>query len=160
MTTEHTQHDYGMAKGYAPVAAGVILVDYDGTIFPWGPLYQSVPPMPGAYEAMNDLYAAGYTLRIFSSRCSPKWLNDAGQSLAKNIKHMLTELEKYGIPHHGVAQTKEPAIHYIDDRAIEYKNNWEAISDRLLLRAPAHEHAFNMTLDAENDICACGTLAP
>lgn len=114
------------------MAHGVLLVDFDGTIYPWGPLDDDAPPLPGAVRAIADLRADGYTVRIFSSRVSHKWAEVAGESITEQGVLMEERLDKDGIEHDGIAYEKEPAEHYIDDRAIEFKNDWDAIRSRLL----------------------------
>jgi hypothetical protein len=146
---------------YAPIGEGVLLVDYDGTLFPWAPLFADVEPLPGAVEAMKKLREAGYKLRIYSSRLSSAWLYTEGESHGRQVAHMVAMLDKYGIPWDGFAYDKEPAQHYIDDRAIEFKNNWPKIAERLVWER-GHVHDFSMVtvrFDPDSDgyrFCACG----
>lgn len=146
----------------------VLLVDFDATLFPWAPLYQDNPPIPGAVYAMKALRDAGFELQIFSSRLSRTWLMAAKESYAKNIDHMSKLLNRYDIPFDGFATEKIPALAYIDDRAIEFKNNWKQIADRLVPLGPLHEHVwFNVSEDESGDlqwrpdgsdliVCSCG----
>lgn len=121
-----------MTSNLTPSARGVLLVDFDATLFPWGPLDDDADPMPGAIEAMAELREAGYTLRIYSSRLSETWLRLSGENPVRQLTLMRERLRKHGIPHDGFAVDKEPAEHYIDDRAIEFSNNWPEITARLV----------------------------
>lgn len=115
-----------------PSARGVLLVDFDATLFPWGPLDDDADPMPGAVEAMKALDEAGYVLRIYSSRLSETWLRFAHEDPIDQMSMMRDRLRKHGIPYDGFATDKEPAEWYIDDRNIAFTNNWPEIAERLL----------------------------
>lgn len=128
--------EFGLLNGFSPTAHGVLLVDFDGTLFPFGELFSDSPPLPGAAEAMRKLKAMGYTLRIFSSRLASTWLNAAGEDPVVQQVHMEHLLAQYDIPYDGFAYEKDPAQFYIDDRAIEFKNNWKEIVSRLSRHAP------------------------
>jgi FMN phosphatase YigB (HAD superfamily) len=127
--------EYGLTNGISPQASKVVLVDFDGTLFPFDELFSLGPPEPGAREAMAALVSAGYKVRVFSSRLSLRWLADEDESYAGQKAHMLTRLNKWCIPHHGIATDKEPAEFYIDDRAIRYNGSWDDVVDEIKVRA-------------------------
>lgn len=118
-------HDYGMAKGHSPVADKVVCVDYDGTIFPWGPLisYQT-PPIAGAVQAVKAFAEAGFRVVIFTSRMSPTWLKatygDEGWEQSREYQRMYIEtmLDAYEIPFDDITCEKVPAVAYVDDKAL------------------------------------------
>jgi hydroxymethylpyrimidine pyrophosphatase-like HAD family hydrolase len=129
--------DYGAANGHDPMAAKVVCIDYDATIFPWGPLMAEMEPLPGAVKAIKRLKKKGYRIVILTSRLSAKWLKEAfpddpATAYYAQLIHIEKMLTRFGIPFNQVIGEKIPAEYYIDDKAIEFKNNWEEIENRLL----------------------------
>lgn len=133
-----------------------IAIDFDGVIHKYskgwqdGEIYDE--PIPGAFEAINSLFAQGYSVFIFSSR-SPrqikKWLdkylwyydpldyhcdhNDRVYPYhfkAEVIPFWTKFWDKYRVA--GITRKKLPAIAYIDDRAVPFKNDWLEILDIFL----------------------------
>ncbi len=133
-------HDYAIANGHPPVAKGVICVDFDSTIFPWGKtlLDEESQPFEGAAEAMRAFKAAGLTIVILTSRASTTWWDHEGfddEERAAQIEFVNNKLARWSIPWDRITAEKVPAIAYIDDKAIEFKpseNNWEEIRKRIL----------------------------
>lgn len=127
-------HDYGMANGFAPIAHKVICIDFDSTLYPWGILFNwEAEPIPGAAECVRALKKAGYHIVILTSRMSPSWLEDAGESGKEHLDYIMWLLSKHGIPWDRITSEKVPAEHYVDDKAIEFTgNNWPEIQQRLL----------------------------
>lgn len=127
-------HDYGMKMGHAPIADKKVCVDFDGTLFPWGPLFnENAPPEPGAVEAMKAFADAGWHIVIFTSRMNRQWLQDSGESRDEHYRYIRDLLRKNNIPFDRILGEKIPAQAYIDDKAIEYTGtNWDAIKERVL----------------------------
>lgn len=128
-----------MDKTHPPVADKVICVDFDGTIFAWGDLYEKTPPLPGAVDFMRALKQQGWTIVIFTSRMSPTWWAAEGKDLKQERIFQSSFIEKrlgdYGIPWDRITAEKVPAEYYIDDKAIEYEGNtfsWKQIAERIL----------------------------
>lgn len=101
-----------------------VLVDFDGVIHQYskgwqdGTIYD--PPVPDAVHALAALEAHGYEVVIFSSRDSEqirKWMIEQGLGAFR------------------VTNVKEPAIAYIDDRAIRFISWPQALTD-LVQRYP------------------------
>lgn len=131
-------HEYGMEKGYAPIADKVILVDFDATLFPWGPLMNwDATPLPGAKEAVQAIKRAGFSISIFTSRMSQRWLEHSENDENEQREYVTTMLTSNNIPFDEVIGEKIPAMAYIDDKAIEFTgDNWGQIQERVLaLRA-------------------------
>jgi hypothetical protein len=116
-----------IAKGHAPMAEGVILIDFDGTIAPFGPLFEAPEPLPGAIEAIRAFKAAGMKVIIFTSRLSPLWLDSVGQSAFQHVDYITKYLDRFGITPDGFTAQKVPAIAMIDDKAYRYDNNWDEL---------------------------------
>lgn len=118
------------ANGHPPVADGVVCVDFDGTIAPWGDLFGFPPPLPGAKEFLEMLVDKGYTVVIFTSRLSTVWHASEGRDVARGIMEQVDYLyeyfHRYELPADSVTAEKIPAMAYIDDKAISFRN-WEAV---------------------------------
>ena len=121
------------SKGLIKIALNekTLVIDFDNTIaednFP-----QIGAPKPYVKEALERLKENGYTIRIFS--CRTNQLSDNANPEEEKSK-IEAWLDKNGIPYDGVemgTQGKPFAGHYIDDKGIEYDNNWEEIVTRLL----------------------------
>ena len=125
--------DEVIEAGHPPVARGVVCVDFDGTIFPFGDMRVSGEPIEGAADAVRALKAAGYTIVIFSSRFSRAWHDHEGwdHNLAMNEQTEIVyeALRKHNIPWDEMTAQKIPAVAYFDDKA------YRAAGDRGLSRA-------------------------
>lgn len=130
------QHKYGMKNGHSPDAKGVLCVDFDATIVPWGPLFNyEAPALPGAVEAINELSANGWRIVIFTSRLSRSWHRSSGENAKEQRKYVADTLKRLGIHYEKITAEKIPAEAYIDDRAIEFTgNNWLDIAERILTK--------------------------
>lgn len=113
-------------NGHPPVADGVVCVDFDGTIAPWGDLFGFPEPMKGAKEFLDYLRREGYTIVIFTSRLSTVWHNSEGRDPARGIMEQIEYLQeyfrRYDLTCDYATAEKIPAIAYIDDKAIHHKN--------------------------------------
>lgn len=164
---------YGLEHGAPPVAAGTILVDFDGTLFPWDDLFVENPPLPGAVDAMRRFKEAGLRIYIFTSRVSNVWLNDENQDVGEHIAHVTKMLNKYDIHFDGITADKRPAVAYIDDNAerltsipnktnIAKFTNWKELADKYA-KGTEHEHEFFL-IERERHYtrqyayCSCGKV--
>lgn len=132
--TKDFHHDYGMKKGHAPIADKVICVDFDATLFPWGPLMNpDAKPLAGAVDATRKFAGAGFKVVIFTSRLSDRWLEDSGNDAIEQQQYVYDMCIKNGIPFTEITGEKIPAVAYIDDKAIEFTGtNWDDIAERVL----------------------------
>jgi hypothetical protein len=121
---------------HPPSAKGLIAVDFDATLFPWGDVHGDKPPLPGAIRFMKGLKKAGWTIVIFTSRMSPSWWKAEGWEpvMAERVMRASVEsrLEEHGIPYDYITAEKVPCEYYIDDRAIVFEDNWDEIHRRIL----------------------------
>ncbi len=95
-----------------------IMVDLDGVICTEEPTFERplAQPLPGAREALAQLKAAGHTIVVYTARgwaeykATRQWLDDHGMS--------------YDALHMG-----KPIAHvWIDDRALQFRNWSETLS--------------------------------
>lgn len=124
-------------KEHPPVAEGVVCVDFDGTLFPWGEIDDVKPPYPGAVDTVKALKESGYRIVIFTSRMSPTWWFAEGwpdDAYTYVVQRSIVEerLALWKIPWDDITSEKVPAIAYIDDKAIEFRGDWKEIRKRLL----------------------------
>lgn len=110
--------------GHPPIAEGVFLIDFDGTIAPWGHLFDFPKPFDGVAEFTRTLKRNGYTIGIFTSRLSPKWLESAKQNMEDHVNYITEYASRNGIEFDFITAEKVPALAYIDDKAIAFKGNW------------------------------------
>lgn len=125
--------------GHPPVARGVVCVDFDGTIFPFGQMdVTGVQPLRGAPEAVRALKEKGYRVVIFSSRFSKAWHEHEGwdHDVAMREQRALvaSALAAYDIPWDDMTAEKIPALAYFDDKAwrVDEDNDlYESVADFL-----------------------------
>ena len=109
--------------GHPPVANNVVLVDFDGTLFPFGGLNdEDARPLAGAAAAVRELRNRGYYIVIFTSRMSPRWwMSEAGEEYldfgVAQRDYVRRMLDKHDIPHDEITAEKVPAEAYFDDKA-------------------------------------------
>lgn len=120
-------HPYSM-KDYDEDRPPTICVDLDGTILEYdgwkGPDHFG-EPLPGAYEALSNLKAAGWLIIIYTTR--------------GNEEDVAMQLKKHNLPFHYINYTpyqppgsnagKPIADVYLDDRAIRFENWQQAVCD-------------------------------
>lgn len=125
--------DFYTTHGYAESAAGVLSVDFDGTLYERRPLYEEPDPLPGAVAAMRRLKAAGYRLVIHTSRLSPRWLAEARYTESEQRDRIESLLNRDGIPYDEITAEKVASQVYVDDRAIRFRDGeWPSIVDWIL----------------------------
>jgi len=111
----------------------ILCVDWDGTLVEydnWESDGNRIREFkPGAVESLKAL-SRKFDIWIFSTRFNPiKGRTD----YVRKIKGMIREaLENEGILVGGLTHEKGPAQWFIDDRAIEFKDNWREITKRLM----------------------------
>ncbi len=113
-----------IAKGHPPIADNLILLDFDGTLAPFGYLFSYPEPFEGAKEFTKAMKAKGYRIGIFTSRLSPTWLASAGQNAQEHIDYITEYCNKFDIQFDFVTSEKVPCEQYIDDKATRFENNW------------------------------------
>lgn len=114
-----------VAAGHPPVAEGVVLVDFDGVLSPFGRMFDA-KPYKGVKKAIKLLKKNGLRVVIFTSRLSPTWHKHEGWSTRKATKEQREYLEKFlefnGIPFDDITCEKIPSILYLDDKAMNVES--------------------------------------
>lgn len=132
MSQSEAEREYALLHGLAPSARDVVCIDFDGTLYPFTDLFAAPAPHPGAVEGMQRLKRAGLRLVIHTSRLSPTWLQSSGESYRTHRDYIEHLLKRDGIPYDDVTSEKVPAARYVDDRAITFDDNWEAIVNAIV----------------------------
>jgi hypothetical protein len=115
--------------GHPPVARRVVCVDFDGTIFPFGNLFNvNAQPIPGAVGAMRALKEAGYHIVVFSSRFSAAWHRHEGWdhvvAMREQAEFCEAMLDRWQIPFDDFTAEKIPAEAYFDDKAYRAEGDY------------------------------------
>ena len=116
----------------------VICIDFDQTIN--SSHYPDLgEPTEGVKEAFEKLRSVGYEIHILSCRTNPevtKHIIDR-QEQCRTIKRYL---EEHDIPYDVVLNEFKPiATYYIDDRAVEFKGNWDDVLGKIKCLIPKLE---------------------
>lgn len=111
-----------------------ICVDFDGTIVDFE--YPNIgKAKPGVKEALTRLRKLGYNVIIFSCRTSKYYPESFPPARNKVlVAEMKWFLDEAGIPYDDIddgSKGKPFADFYIDDKAVEYRNNWPEIVARI-----------------------------
>jgi len=106
-----------------------LAIDFDDTIFIWGGQL-----VPGAKEALIEL-SKKYRITIYSCRSNKRHGGCDPNEYSSMAKDMIQFLDSNNIPYNKIDRGDEGKVDadfYIDDRAIEFKNNWKEIVERLM----------------------------
>ncbi len=110
-----------------------IAIDFDGVLhnmdkgFYDGTCYGN--PLPGSLKALEEL-SKRYNIIIFSSKCLPDRPLVNGKTGKELIIDWLIKYEVYEYVS-DITHLKVRAKYYIDDKAIEFKNNWSEILGKI-----------------------------
>lgn len=105
-----------------------IAVDFDNTIAHLEKFPAIGEPIPGVQEALQKLKDMGYEIVIYTCRAN----SDQRETSAEQVKEYL---DQYKIPYDRISKGSEGkpmALYYIDDRAIKFDNNWDAVVQQII----------------------------
>lgn len=112
--------------GHPPMANKVVLIDFDGTLFPFGIMFDTdAKPIKGAVEFVRFLKEQGFKIGIFTSRLSKRWLKTENQDRNKHRVYVKYMCKFNGIPCDFITAEKIPAEFYVDDKAAPFGGDWE-----------------------------------
>lgn len=102
-----------------------ICIDFDGVLHsytsPWkGAEVIPDPPVPGAFEFIQQCIDAGFAVAVFSTR---NFQEDGRRAMKEWFKlHGFSDVLRLGFP-----LEKPMAILYIDDRAFQFRGIWPTL---------------------------------
>lgn len=98
-----------------------IIIDMDGTICSEERMYSRclAKPKEDAVHAVNYLYNTGNTIIIYTART---WVE---------YEMTVDWLKRYGVKYHQLFMGKPIGDVWIDDRAIQFENNWNEIIEKI-----------------------------
>ena len=113
-----------------------LVIDFDGVIcehrFP-----HIGEPTEGVQEALNTLRKAGYRIVIHSCRTSQKFKNvligDQFDRIKEYMKYHKLPCDDVWLP------DKPVGVAYIDDNGMNFNNNWDEITEKLLLKSKKYK---------------------
>ena len=113
----------------------LIAVDLDGTIFEykeWKGTDHFGKPIKGVKKSLKFLQKLGYRIVIHTTRTNHLVNNEPPKVLYWKVRK---ELEKHGIPFNKIYTIgKPPAEFFIDDRAVQFKGDWEETLKEIISR--------------------------
>lgn len=98
-----------------------IIIDIDGTICSEERTFSRslATPKENAVESVNKLYDNGHTIILYTART---WVE---------YEMTVDWLKRYNVKYHQLFMGKPIGDVWIDDRAIQFKDNWEEIINTL-----------------------------
>ena len=110
----------------------IVIIDFDGTLCKFA--FPDVGPIePNVKIALETLRQAGYTIKIHSCRTATYWNREDERRI--HIEAIFDFMTRHNLPYDELitspSMDKPIATAYIDDRSIEYNNNWLEIAERL-----------------------------
>ena len=115
------------------MSSKTVVFDFDGVIHSYISGWKGAdcipdPPVPGIWDAIDEIRRAGYEVVVVSTRCATH----------KGRRAVVDWLQKYKIEVDGVKADKPPAICYIDDRAICFDGHPETLIYKIRSFRPWH----------------------
>lgn len=94
--------------------------------------YLDVLPLPGAIEAMQKLKEEGFYLVINTGRGTRTYNHNIGLINIHRVPEINLWLKKHNIPYDEIIVGKRDCLYFIDDKNIEFKNNWNEIVHKIV----------------------------
>ena len=102
-----------------------ICFDIDNTICKTtGSKYKNSKPILKNIKFINNLYQQGHTIKIFTARYMGRTSDNPIKAEKKARKVTLYQLKKWKVKFHRVYFGKPSSDLYVDDKNLNFKNNW------------------------------------
>jgi hydroxymethylpyrimidine pyrophosphatase-like HAD family hydrolase len=119
-----------MITSHIPFLPKTVAIDFDGTLNEykeWGDGKIKNNPLEGAVEAINTISSLGYKVVIYTCR-----MNVEVNNVIEQLPMLQNWLKENNLEFVEISMTGKPiADIYIDDRAIEFKGNWNEVTERI-----------------------------
>lgn len=114
--------DAQQRKDWFATLARTVCVDFDGTLHPYtagwcGSVPADEPPILGAGEFLTNLHRLGYRIVIFSTRADHQ----------DGLDGITAWMDKHRLEYDAITHEKVGAIAYVDDRAVPFTGDWQAV---------------------------------
>lgn len=106
--------------------ARTICLDLDHTLCLSSGEYAQAKPVAGARKALLRLRKAGWVIVLYTARHFNHW------------QVTVTWLAQHGFVYDQIVFGKPPARFYVDDRAIPFDGDWEAVCHRMEQLVPGN----------------------
>ncbi len=123
-----------------------VCFDLDGTIAEnkiGDETYEEVRPVEGAEEALNELADKGVYIIIHTARNMGTYNNNLGKIIKHQAPIVIKWLEKWNIPYDELLFGKPNVDYFVDDKAVEFNDDWPEVAQFLLI--------VNETIDKETN---------
>lgn len=107
-----------------------LCIDLDGTLCEYkapGGRYDDVRPLPGAAEFLRARRAEGHTVIIYTARHMKTCGGNVGLVVARQGQILHKWLRDHGMEYDELYFGKPQADLYIDDNALRFEGNWQAV---------------------------------
>lgn len=130
-----------------------VVVDWDGTCVPNAWPERPYEWLPGAEAALHALLAAGYEVKIHSTRLHEFDVNytDPNPGRDEEIDYIKTMLHSACLDGVVIAfESKPPAEFYVDDKAVRFTGDWPSVLFEMGVDGGADQyHRFSPAADDE-----------
>ena len=89
--------------------------------------YENAQPIRDAVDLINNLYAKGHYILLFSSRFMGRTHSNPSEAYAIGYDFTRKQLADWGVRYHELQLGKPRADIFIDDRAVFFENDWTKI---------------------------------
>lgn len=111
-----------------------ICIDIDGTICELRKLnehYKDLQPIVGSIQKIQQLKQQDHYIILYTARHMRTCQGNVGKVIALQAHILIEWLQKYGFVYDELIFGKPDADVYIDDKALEFKGNWNKTYDQL-----------------------------
>lgn len=114
---------------------GTVVFDLDGCLCTQaGGSYADAQPIPDAIAVVNRLYDEGFAVLIYTARFMGRNRSDLHATYDEGFELTRRQLAGWGVRYHRLMMGKPPADVVVDDRAVFFRPDWNAIEEDIRRR--------------------------
>ena len=95
--------------------------------------YHKSKPIHKSIEAVNKLYDQGYFIKIFTARFMGRSNENVKKAISRGYKLTEKQLKIWGVKYHKLIFGKPSFDVVIDDKSINFSNNWQCLLNKYYL---------------------------